>query len=127
MIHRKLQYQLNLFLVGNKRFSLDHKYQIRTFYALPRQCFFETQNFKLICFGHNENGQLADGTTKRRVRCTPTNITGITKGITGNGYFTAIIDSPFDESLLSIDYKQLTPSDLSYPLEMNEDLFSYKE
>ena len=44
-----------------------------------------------------------------------------------NGIFTAIIEAPFDESLLSIDYKTLTPTDLSFPLEMDEDLFSYKE
>ena len=100
---------------------------VKAFFALPRQCFFETENFKLICIGHNENGQLADGTTKRRVKTPPTVISGVTKGITGNGMFTAIIDSPFDESLLKINYKQLTPGDLSYPLEMSEDLFSYKE
>ena len=97
-----------------------------SFYALPRQCFFQTDNYRFVGFGHNENGQLADGTDKKRVRATPCVIDGIGTGVAGNGEFTAIINSPFDDALLELDYKKITPSDLSTPLETNEDMFSYK-
>ncbi|EAY01838.1 hypothetical protein TVAG_002930 [Trichomonas vaginalis G3] len=123
-----LDFQGNLYMLGDivgmKRKNTDGKIasHVSSFFVLPKQAFYQTEKYQLYGFGYNEKGQLGDGTTKKRVSGTPINIEGIAIGISGNGDFTFIVQTPFNERLLSSDCSKLTPDMLSSPPESTLDL-----
>lgn len=123
-----LDFNGNLYMLGDiigmKRSNPEGKIasQISCFYTLPKQAYYQTERYQLFGFGHNDKGQLGDGTDKKRVCGTSINVDGIAKGISGNGDFTFIVQTPFNEELLSNGTSKIAPDLLSSPPEAAQDL-----
>lgn len=96
--------------------------EIRSIFAMPNHCAFVNCLGVSYTFGHNESGQLADGTKINRARIVEAGVTNPTIEVVGGETFTVFLSVKFDGSLFEVNMEELIPGHMLCPFEKADDI-----